>query len=137
MKITNGNKGSTITIGHWNGGSSQLGKSARGIEKLEQIKHILGNNNIDILGITEANLQMDLDPCNYRIEGYDCLKSEGNIARTVSYIKSNLNYKVCPNLMNDGCAENWVEIGSNKNKWQIGVFYRELKKTRGTKFRNF
>ena len=44
MKITNGNRESTITIGHWNGGSSQLGKSARGIEKLKQIKHILGKN---------------------------------------------------------------------------------------------
>ena len=89
MKITNGNKEPTITIGHWNGGSSQLGKSAKGIEKLEQIKHILGNNKIDILGISEANLKQDLDPCHYRIEGFDCIKSGGNTARTITYIKAN------------------------------------------------
>ena len=29
MKIVNGNRDSTITLGHWNGGSSQLGKSAK------------------------------------------------------------------------------------------------------------
>ena len=128
MKIVNGNRASTITVGHWNGGSSQLGKSAKGQEKLEQIMYILGKNNIDVLGITEANLLQDLDPCYYRIEGYDCIKSGGNIARTVSYIKSNLNYKVCPTLMNDASAENWIEIGTHRNKWQVGVFYREFKK---------
>lgn len=127
MKITNGNKEHTVTIGHWNGGSSQLGKSAKGIEKLEQIKQILGNNKIDILGISEANLKQDLDPSNYRIDGFDCVKSGGDTARTITFIKSNLNYKVCTNLMNDGSAENWLEIGSHRNKWQVGVYYREFK----------
>ena len=56
MKIVNGNRVSTITLGHWNGGSSQLGKSAKGLEKLEQIKYILGKYKIYVLGITEANL---------------------------------------------------------------------------------
>ena len=46
----------------------------------------------------------------------------------MSYVKSNLNYKVCSTLMNDASAENWLEIGTHRNKWQIGVFYREFKK---------
>ena len=32
MKIVNGNREHTVTIAHWNGGSSQIGKSAKGIE---------------------------------------------------------------------------------------------------------
>ena len=72
MKMVNGNKDSTITLGHWNGGSSHLGKSDRGLHKLEQIKFILEKYKIDILGISEPNLHHDLDPCHYRIEGNDC-----------------------------------------------------------------
>ena len=105
----------------------KLEKSSKGIEKLEQVKLILSNNKIDILGISEANLKNDLDPCNYRIDGFDCIKSGGDTARTITFIKSNLNYKVITNLMENDCAENWLEIGSHKNKWTIGVFYREFK----------
>ena len=128
MKIVNGNRDSTITLGHWNGGRSQLGKSAKGLEKLEQIKIILEKYKIDVVGITEANLLQDLDPCFYKIDGYDCIKSGGNIARSVSYVRSTLNYKDCSTLMNDTSAENWLEIGSHRNKWHIGIFYREFKK---------
>ena len=127
MRSRNGNRGHSVTIAHWNGGSSQIGKSAKGIEKLEQIKQILGRNKIDILGISEANLIKDLDPCKYRIDGFDCVKSGGDTARTMTFIKSNLNYKVITNLMDDDCAENWLEIGSHKNKWTIAVYYREFK----------
>ena len=51
----------------------------------------------------------------------------GNIARSVSYVRSTLNYKVNSTLMNDNSAENWLEIGSHRNKWQVGVYYREFK----------
>ena len=86
MKIVNGNRESTITLGHWIGGSSHLGKSVRGLHKLEQIKFILDKYKIDILGISEANLDHKLDPCYYRNEGYDCIKSGNKIARSISYV---------------------------------------------------
>ena len=108
MKRVNGNREHSVTIAHWNGGASQLGKSSKGIEKLEQLKLILSNNKIDIPGISEANLKNDLDPCNYRIDGFDCIKSGGETARTITYIKSNLNYKVLTNQMENDCAENWL-----------------------------
>ena len=73
---------------------------------MEQIKFILDKYKMDVLGISEANLLPDLDPCYYRIDGYDCIKSGGKIARSVTYVKSNLNYKVLPTLMNDASAEN-------------------------------
>ena len=128
MKMVNGNKELTITIGHWNGGSSCLGRSVRGLHKLEQIKFILGKYKIDILGISEANLLHDLDPCHYRIEGYHCIKSGNKIARSITYVRSTLNYKVNSDLMNNNSAENWLEIGTHRNKWYMGYFYREFKR---------
>ena len=120
MKMVNGNKNSTITLGHWNGGSSHLGKSDKGLHKLEQIKFILKEYNVDILGISEANLHHDLDLCHYRIDGYDCIKSREKIARAITYVRSTLNYKVNFDLMNDYSAENWLEIGTHRNKWYMG-----------------
>ena len=61
MKMVYRNKELTITIGHWNGGSSHLGRSVRGLHKLEQIKFILGKYKVDVMGISEANLLYDLD----------------------------------------------------------------------------
>ena len=57
MHITNGNIRSYITMGHWNGGPSYLGNSLRGNDKLESIKEILSNNELDILGISESNIE--------------------------------------------------------------------------------
>ena len=37
MRATNGNTKTSVTVAHWNGGSSFLGKSERGREKLEEI----------------------------------------------------------------------------------------------------
>ena len=59
MKALNGNIKNSITLAHWNGGSSFLGKSEKGREKLQEIKDILRDNNIDILGISEANLDSE------------------------------------------------------------------------------
>ena len=55
MKAINGNK-TCLDIAHWNGGSSHLSKSSKGKEKLLHTKFLLSKYNLDILGLSEANL---------------------------------------------------------------------------------
>ena len=40
MKATNGNIKQCMNVAHWNGGSSHLGKSTKGKEKLEHVKFL-------------------------------------------------------------------------------------------------
>ena len=60
MKAINGNK-TCIDVAHWNGGSSHLGKSSKGREKLLHARFLLSKYNVDVLGISEANLQKSVD----------------------------------------------------------------------------
>ena len=62
MRSYNGNTKKSITIGHWNGGPSYLGNSVKGREKLEAIRIFLEEHKIDILGVSEANIDMNIDP---------------------------------------------------------------------------
>ena len=55
MRSTNGNI-NTLEIGHLNAGSSYLGSSNKGKDKLNQIKYLLEKYKLDILGISEANI---------------------------------------------------------------------------------
>ena len=54
MKAINGNIKNCINIAHWKGGSSHLGKSSKGKEKVEHIKFLLNKHNIEVLGLSEA-----------------------------------------------------------------------------------
>ena len=55
MHYLNGNRKSCINVGHWNGGPSHLGNSTRGLDKLNSIKELIADHNLDILGVSEAN----------------------------------------------------------------------------------
>ena len=48
MKAINGNK-TCIDVAHWNGGSSHLGKSSKGREKLLHARFLLSKYNVDLL----------------------------------------------------------------------------------------
>ena len=50
MKAINGNK-TCIDVAHWNGGSSHLGKSSKGREKLLHARFLLSKYNVDVLGL--------------------------------------------------------------------------------------
>ena len=50
MKAMNGNK-TCLDVAHWNGGSSHLGKSSKGREKLLHAKFLLSKYNLDVLGL--------------------------------------------------------------------------------------
>ena len=57
IRMYNSNKmTSTIKLAHWNGGSSYLGVRNLGKAKLENIKFLLSKHLLDILGVSEANI---------------------------------------------------------------------------------
>ena len=97
-------------MGHWNGGPSFLGNSLRGNDKLESIKEILSNNELDILGISEANIESNTDHSKVNIEGYSMIKSGGNISRLCVYYRSDLSVKIINRNLNN-IAAIWLEIG--------------------------
>lgn len=126
MKVYNGNHRNILNIASWNGGSSYLGKSVRGKEKLESIKQILKSYDIDILVVPEANIEIDTLDAEHRIEGYKLLKSNGNIVRVCLYYKENLVIKT-PIRYDNKESSIWVEIGRGLNKWILCVYYRQFK----------
>ena len=80
MKALNGNKNS-IEVAHWNGGSSHLGKSSKGKEKLHHVKFLLSKYNLDVLGLSEANLHKSVNNLEYNIDKYKVYHQDLNIAR--------------------------------------------------------
>ena len=71
----NGKSKNSVTIAHWNGGSSFLAKSDRGREKLTEIENYLRLNEIDVLGVSEVNLDATPAEYDYKIESYSTIKS--------------------------------------------------------------
>ena len=126
MRALNGNIKNTLTLAHWNRGSSFLGKSDRGIEKLQEIENFLLNNKIDVLGLSEANLDSELEEYNFKKQGYQYIKSPGNVSRIVTYVREDLVWKELKNYKNN-LSCNWLEVGKGKNKIVICNYYREFK----------
>ena len=54
MKAMNGNK-TCLDVAHWNRGSSHLGKSSKGREKLLHAKFLLSKYNLDVFGLSEPS----------------------------------------------------------------------------------
>ena len=125
IKSSNGNRSDTIRIGHWNSGSAHLCKTSTGKSKLEHIKHILSKNNLDILGISEANLPINIPEYVYQIDGYKVQKSGGQYARVITYSKLSLDCKLISNITDGNTACVWLEAGKTRSKWLVGNYYRE------------
>ena len=70
MKAINRNIKNCINISHWNGGSSHIGKSSKGKEKVEHVKFLLNKRNIDVLGLSQANLFNTVNEAEIRIDKY-------------------------------------------------------------------
>ena len=126
MKTLNRNNKNNITIAYCNGGSSCLGKSVKGKEKLLEVENLLNKHNIDVLGLSEANLDTELEEYIYKIQGYHCIKSPGRVSRLVTYVREDLLIKDLKSFGQDmSCS--WLEIGKGKNKYLVCNFYREFK----------
>ena len=115
MRMVNGNHKNTITIAHWNGGSSFLSKSEKGWEKLNEIENYLCNHKIDILGVSEANLDTKIPEYEYKIQGYSTVKSPGAVSRIISYISDDIIWKEKTNFGKE-LSCNWIEIGKGRSK---------------------
>ena len=126
MRMVNGNRKNTIKIGHWNGGSSFLSKSEKGREKLNEIENYLLNHKIDILGISEANLDTNIPEYEYKIQGYSTVKSPRDTSRIVTYISDDIIWKEKKNFGKE-LACNWIEIGKGRSKLIVCTYYREFK----------
>ena len=100
--------------------------SERGKEKFENIKLLLSEHKLDILGISEANLSSQVSSSLYHIEGYNTLIAPGNPSRLVVFIKNNLTYKLRSDLNSD-LAALWFEVGKFKSRWLICQYYRQHK----------
>ena len=125
MRATNGNSKNCLNVAHWNGGSSHLGKSSKGKEKLEHVKYLVNKHNIDILGILESNLHRSIDKIEVKIDKYRMLCQEINMSRIIVYVRDNLDCKLVEDMMDPGLSCIWLEIGRGRSKWLIGQLYRE------------
>ena len=115
MHIINGNIRNSLKLAHWNGGPSYLGRQGRGMDKLETIKEILFLYKIDVLGISEANIETDIENSCIHIDGYKLERSHGDLARLCVFYKSDLKVKILDNNSGNSAAV-WLEIGERKNK---------------------
>ena len=83
MKALNGNRSNRLNIAHWNGGSSHLGKSSKGKEKLQHVKFLLNKYSIDVFGLSEANLHNSVDNIEIKLEKYNTFHQDLNFSRVV------------------------------------------------------
>ena len=84
------------------------------------------NNNIDMLRILEANFDSSMEEYNYKIQGYNIIKSPGAVARMVTYIREDILWKKLKGYGNN-LSCNWLEIGKGRNKLVVCNYYREFK----------
>ena len=97
------------------------------------IEACLHKNNIDYLGVTEANLRKNADMSEVEIKGYRLVWDQGREnpnkenARVVVYIKEELSFDVMATYMGgDLMPEVWIKLGHAKTKRTlIGTVYRE------------
>ena len=119
----------TLKLATWNkGGANQELKKKR-----NEIMLQLLNEDIDCLGVTEANLRAEADIEEVAIPGYvlkwDSGKDNNNKwnSREVVYIKEELSCDVLTNYMkNDLMPEIWLCLGHrNTKRTVVGFVYRE------------
>ena len=120
-----------MKIGTWNkGGANQELK-----KNINEITVMLHSQNLDCLGITEANLRKEADLQEVSIPGYKLVWDLGmtNIvkknSRVVVFIKEELSYQVINNMMGgDLMPEVWLRLGHTGTKRTlVGFIYREHK----------
>ena len=119
------NKTNVFSICHWNAGSAHFQN------KLEDVEACLLTNNLDIMGVSEANCNMDTPLYETRIEGYSMvwpkmvINSANNMARLLLIIKDGISFKVCEDLMSPDAANVWIELSTNGGrKILVGQIYR-------------
>ena len=129
-EVGNKNK-KPLKIAAWNkGGASQdLWK------KINEIEIMLHENNIDCLGVIEANLQTNAVMEKVAIKGYKIVCDMGRQhhvkknSRVVAFVKEELSYDLVEKYMGDNLMpEIWIKLGHRGTKRTlVGFIYREHK----------
>ena len=104
-------------------------------KKINEIKIMLHENNIDCLGVTEANLKTNAVMEKVVIHGYKMICDKGmqhhvkQNSRMVAFVKEELSYELVEKYMKDNLMpEIWVKLGHRGTKQTlIGFVYREHK----------
>ena len=124
-------KARDLRIGTWNkGGANQELR-----KKINEITILLHEQNLDCLGVTEANLQKDANLEDVNIPGYSLVHDmgkENNMkknSRVVAYIKEELCYEIVRKHMEgDLMPEIWIKLGHAGTRRTLVCFvYREHK----------
>ena len=119
----------SLKIASWNKG----GANQDLYMKRNEIRSLLLEEDIDCLGINEANLKKSADMEAVHIPGYVLKWDEGRenrvkqVARVVVYIKEELCFDIVPNLMQgDLMPEVWLKLGhAGTRRTLVGFVYRE------------
>ena len=130
-RSTNSNrKNRGIKISHWNKGGSFL------INKMPEIKNIIGKYKPHIFGVSEANLLDVHDPTLAAVPDYKLhiCPTIGNPSlktiRVVVYTHKDIVAKLRPDLMCDKYSSIWLEVGLPKHKkFLVCQTYREWQYT--------
>ena len=130
-RYVHGNKNKNgIKISHWNKGSSYL------INKMPEIRTIIGQHHPHILGLSEANLYSVHDQglvalTDYNIHLCPTIKNPSlNISRVVVYTHKDLVVKLRSDLMSDWYSSIWLEVGlPRQRKFLVCQTYREWQYT--------
>ena len=136
-RYVNGNRSSKgIKIGHWNKGNSHL------VNKMAEIKNIIGSHHPHILGVSEANLHGDHDQSLAAITDYNLhvcptiTNPSMSMSRVVVYTHKDIVAKARPDLMCETYSSIWLEVGlPNHKKFLVNQSYREWQQ-RGNKSSN-
>ena len=123
MHATYGNRQSTLKLVTWNKGSSQLQDS------LDKISQIINDLQPDVISLQEANLKQHVPLHSVSIQGYtlytDSLYYHGLTARTVVYVKSDINASVLSEYMRPEISVVPLLLTNRKSKIQLLSFYRQ------------
>ena len=127
-QIVNGNWRNTLKVTTWN---CQMGYSSKG--KVEEVSHYLHENSIDLMAISEIDLNrtsffyQDL----YAIQDYNIIKPKSwtthNKARIALYYKKSLEgeIKVLTQSMTEDQPDIWVQMKTCKGPATFVFYYRE------------
>ena len=113
IKSYNGNKNKSIKIVHWNKGNSQL------TNKMQEIRNIAACHNPLVIGISEANFNINYDKSQVQISNYElhlCPQAENGLNRIVVYSHKDLIVKPRPDLHSQGFSSIWLECHLPKQK---------------------
>ena len=126
-RCTYGNrKTNGVKIAHWNKGGSYL------INKMPEIRNIIGQHNPHIFGLSEANLLDVHDKNLAEVPDYNLHLSTTisnpslKVSRVVVYTHKDLVAKLRPDLMCNRYSSIWLEVGlPHHKKFLVCQSYRE------------